>query len=927
MESNVKLSCRLKCWVRRGLFAIAIVVGVAHSGLIAQDEVIISGESALEDRRDAEEAIVEQEVTFSFDSAPWSEVLRWLAEINNLSYTVEVVPSGTLNFIDSSRTYSPKEAMDEINGQLLPIGYTLVRREQTMYIIDLDNSFDRKLIADLLSETAPAELDDIGRFEIAKVRFQLKSIDTEDANKQIEALIGPHGSVVTVPLARQLIVTESGGNLRTINAILTNVEKLVGGEGMHSFRLKSATGDDVLAVAKPLLGIPAESNAAEDGSVRISTDTKGKVIYATGTPQKMSLVKQIVDQVESDAAASGVAEKQELISHQVKREDPKVVLRVLETLFSADPRVRMQPRSDSILALATLSQHELIKATINEVESEPTRTVVIPLRRNEPTLMVALIERMFGSSDDDDEATSATAPIVDATFEPDRLIVRGSAAQIDQIKELLGQFGEPTGEQTQNVGGPYSRILPIPEEAMGEAIERLRSVWGTMGNGARIRVIESPSSPLIRVVPRDEDIQQLPQPNGPDSVDAPGDDNTTYNFDSRSRTRLVAQFDEDKKPEAKPTQAPATTPANRPADIILSPTPDGLVVVSDDPDAVDRLEELLTGVGNSGQTRYHLFHLKHVAAEEAKTLLDTLFTGNATGDASASTDRSGALGMFTGGSASITAPSMIADKRLNRLWIQGTAGQIRDVQQYLRVIDVEDGPVDVQTNPKPAYIPVFYTSAESIVTVLKEIYAERIFDPSRNNRAAAQGGRGGGFGGFGGFGGRGGGNTQASSSAATTGDLPKMTITSEASSNLVVVSAPGPLLKEITEVIEQLDVRAKNAPSEDFQLGRLSGSSGSPELIKKFFQGAYGDIVQTEGSGIAAPSTNNSGSRTSSSNTRTGSADPRAAFIEMIRNRGGTTGGFGGRGGGGATGGRGGGRGTGGGGGRGTGGGGGRGGR
>ena len=66
---------------------------------------------------------------------------------------------------------------------------------------------------------------------------------------------------------------------------------------------------------------------------------------------------------------------------------------------------------------------------------------------------------------------------------------------------------------------------------------------------------------------------------------------------------------------------------------------------------------------------------------------------------------------------------MIADNRLNRLFVQGTPSQVRDVAEYLKFVDIEQGPVEVLTMPRPTFIPVFYTGAEEVVNVLKELYA------------------------------------------------------------------------------------------------------------------------------------------------------------------------------------------------------------
>ena len=156
------------------------------SNLLAQDENDQDTAESVVGDLDNDGLDDERRLTFSFSSTPWREVLEWIADECELSFNLDYTPRGSLNFIDVDRKYTPAEALDEINGQLLARGYTLVRRYKTLYIVDLDAEIDRKFISDLLNDTPVENLDKLGRFELGKVKFQLKAISTEDAEKQIE---------------------------------------------------------------------------------------------------------------------------------------------------------------------------------------------------------------------------------------------------------------------------------------------------------------------------------------------------------------------------------------------------------------------------------------------------------------------------------------------------------------------------------------------------------------------------------------------------------------------------------------------------------------------------------------------------------------------------------------------------------------------
>ena len=171
---------------------------------------------------------------------------------------------------------------------------------------------------------------------------------------------------------------------------------------------------------------------------------------------------QIVKSI--DPAFVPRVDSRRLVSHKLKGGDPLVVLRVLETMFADDDRIRLQTKYDSILAFATPEQHRKIEAAIVEIAPESTRTEVIPLTHLDPTKAVALVERFFALG----EPGANEKLVVDATHAPDQLVVKGNAEQIEQIRELLRQLGEGT-ETKEPEGSLDSRR--ISEQWYGAASE------------------------------------------------------------------------------------------------------------------------------------------------------------------------------------------------------------------------------------------------------------------------------------------------------------------------------------------------------------------------------------------------------------------------------------------------------------------------
>jgi type II secretory pathway component GspD/PulD (secretin) len=912
----------------------------------------------------------ERKLKFSFRYQPWSEVLDWFAEEAGLSLAMDVTPSGTFNYVDD-RSYTPGEALDVLNSILLTKGYTLVRRDKMLFIIDLEDELDATLVRDLLVEVPLKDLDKRGDFEVSKVRFTLKGIAPEEAEKQINKLLSPLGSIVVMPKAGQLVVTETGGTLRTIREILDSLDEAVAEKSLQTFRLKRANADQVVAAIKPLVGIPQDAGAAEDGSIRISIDAVGNTVFATGKPDKIAIVKQVIEQIDSSDdqmnGGGGVTEATQFMTHPVTTADPAAVLRVLQTILGDQPDVRLEiePGTGNMIALATPGQHRTIDATIAEIEQHPEQFAVIPLYSLDPAAAALLINKMF----DTGEEGSGKGPTVDGTLNPQQLVVRGSQAQIEQIQELLKSLGE-----TNDSRGPVAlgrgniRLLQIDSDTAQAALQRIERVWSTMGHRNPIRVLTPPTAISRMPLERHEagpsqlnggpgairgggrrrgpagDSPVGPRPRrggapggrGRDRSEPPkpaagGPPPKTAELD-HVRFRLIAAVEDAPEPGSNSVESAAQGPASADApagvrageprqdsdtdsipggspargdgpEIIVSVEPGGLVISSSDIEALDAFEALLDAFSRqngSGAARFHLFYLKHVEAEAAKTLVESILAGVgsstfASSDAVRSALSSlggGLLGSSLGGSSPALIGSGVrinADTRLNALFVHGSPGEVRMVKELLDVIDEESGPEEVLTFPKPKFIPVYYTSAEEVATILRQLYADRIVTERSRAQSSSSSGRDSMMEAMRSrFGGRGGSSDRGRSSRnekKTEG--PKMSLGVDATSNSIIVSAPGPLLKEVEAVIEELDQRAGTQDDQDVVIVTLKRAN--PKLVEESLKGFFGDDVRTSGNTSGSSTRGGRGGTSGRGGTPPGrSGDDmrrRMEFMDAMRRR------------------------------------------
>ena len=123
---------------------------------------------------------------FNFRFQPWIDVLNYFAEQADLSLVLDAPPPGTFNYSDA-RQYTPTEALDLLNGVLLTKGYTLIRRDRLLLLLNLADG----LPADLIPPVTPEELDDRGKFEFVRATFPLGERPAEAVKTEIDPILGP----------------------------------------------------------------------------------------------------------------------------------------------------------------------------------------------------------------------------------------------------------------------------------------------------------------------------------------------------------------------------------------------------------------------------------------------------------------------------------------------------------------------------------------------------------------------------------------------------------------------------------------------------------------------------------------------------------------------------------------------------------------
>ncbi len=365
-------------------------------------------------------------------------MLEWFAEQADLALQVDQPPAGSFTFADPTRSYSVSEALDVINLALMKRGYALVRRGRMLQVIDLELENADKLISEIAELVRPEQLEERGNSDVVSCVFPLGSMTPDAAKEELALMIGPWGRVVVLDSARQVKVTETASKLIAIRDLLRSTA--MADTDVVEIVLKNRGAEELLELARPLLGLEPGENASDD--IRISVGLFGDRIYAAGLPGKTGLLSSIIQKADQPLATPDSGEGVEMATpvfrtHVVNSADSATVFDVLQTLLAGTPdaRIAIDPKTNAIVAWARPETHETIAKTIGEMEGSGSTFKVLDLRRLDPAQALLTINKFFGVT-----AEGGDGPVVDGDPATGKLWVRGTAEQIELVEKLLQEL-------------------------------------------------------------------------------------------------------------------------------------------------------------------------------------------------------------------------------------------------------------------------------------------------------------------------------------------------------------------------------------------------------------------------------------------------------------------------------------------------------
>ena len=400
------------------------------------------------------EAKPEPRLKFNYRYLRWLDVLKELADRAGLSLVLpEAPPPGTFNYT-STREYTPSEAIDVLNGVLLIKGYTLIRRERMLVVVDLSEGIPEGLIPEVPLD----KLGERGQFELVTVLFDLKGRGASTVEAEVKPLLGAYGKTVPLSAPGKLRVTDTAGSMKAISEVIDAmpippvVPKPSPPEtpSLAVYPLKGADAETALKVLEKL--VP---------TAKVVVDAKAEQLHVQAGPSVHATIKTVLEQMQS---AGPTEKKPRLELYPVEESSVSALMKTLESIVPS-AKISLDARTGKLAVWAPGSEHETIKSLLEKLGGSPTldRTrqfEVYRLTKVDPKSTLAMLELMFPRAK---MAVDMEARALVVIALPDeQKAIKGVLAQLQPVKP------GPDAPELR-----YYPLSNLPATSLVAALERL----------------------------------------------------------------------------------------------------------------------------------------------------------------------------------------------------------------------------------------------------------------------------------------------------------------------------------------------------------------------------------------------------------------------------------------------------------------------
>ena len=889
----------------------ALVVALSSLTAYGQEEAPFDGRS-----------LPEKPVQFSFEKADWEDVIPWFAEQTGLSWSpISKFPKGTFTLVDNKQ-YTPIEALDRLNYalRLHEPPYTLIRNHNQLILTEASKELPEMLIP----KVSVDELDQRGDYEILSCQFDLGILDVNEVQEDLKVSLNrKHLQYArALPSLNAFFARGTGADLKSIRRTiesLTRAKKLT----FKKYVLKHYDPEQFLMSARAPLKIAPDAYERADGTLSISVDQSSGNLFVHGTPSAHEAFAEITKLLDVPPAEGDFGIERLYLKSYPITTDPEMARKVVETqLDGTTATIGQNEITGAIVLRGTKVHHEIAQDVINTIQGEDGSTKIIELQNASAISILEQVSSLLNISSTS-SADNPNAPRLLANTSQNYIMIHGSPQQIFKISGMITQLDQAQGRDPNRIR-TNARVIEMSPEKRDQLLDSVQDYWPTTGRKNNLRIIMP-----------DEKVQD--KLDNRRKMIVPEDSSTGVPFPSRrkllghSRVRTVAYQQIIEKTPAEAEMASSDSVGSRyvppsevdsvpGAELMIKATPFGVLIESDDLDALDDLEDIFRAqtIDDGVDQGLTVFYLKFRKAASIKAELEQMFglasgTGGSGGgglmsgimDNVAGEGTGDLLGGLLGGSSTSSSSGAIelsgdvhigAYVPLNFLYVSGaTSSDLNYIQDAIDLFDQASAPHNPELIGQAYAIPILHRSPQGVFDQVSSLMVDYIAG------GPTQEGNGGGNGGENGInqmakmmrGMAGGGGGGGDKNAAAGEESPKVRMSLDEETGQILVIGPEFIYEQILSFVEAIDTPDLSKPKSYEVLPAESFSAGALEIIRNTF-GPKVSVAQDEADAESAsdPQSQNGrngqsdqGSNTKASESARQEQQAQAEFFRNLRNR------------------------------------------
>lgn len=314
--------------------------------------------------------------------------------------------------------------------------------------------------------------------------FQIKHVSVMEAEKVVRDLFGlPQRGVVSTPVAAQSNASSSRGGWPGFGRGDFGRGDFGRGDfGRGDFGRggDSGRGDSERGSQPQTQSSTGGSSVASNSRISVATDLRTNTLMVTAKSEDLKIVEQAIKTLDIDEQTNNQSRNltgqnsPQLEVYAITTADPRVMIQTINTLVPA-AIVNEDAKAKRLHVFATSDEQQQIKALIHQIDGgiEGGETaLVVNLRRLDATGAAGSLRNLFKGNRED-------VPSIEADPLGRRLMIRGTTAQMTEIRQLLKQMGEdPDGNGLPDPGarGPV-RTLSLGGRDPQEFAELIEKLW------------------------------------------------------------------------------------------------------------------------------------------------------------------------------------------------------------------------------------------------------------------------------------------------------------------------------------------------------------------------------------------------------------------------------------------------------------------